>query len=101
MMALLGAAGVALFIVVAAAMILGILYLTIEISKKITARRLKNYIRNEQRLEGAARAVIHDKDGKSVKVTVLNENDTAFAELTVTGKSTSFLLRDGRTIKVK
>lgn len=100
-MGLFTALATATFIVVTVAVILGILYISVETKKKIKARTLKALIKNEKRLDGAALGKVHSKDKKSVKVDVLKAGeDTRFAELTVTGKSTAFLLRDGQTIKV-
>lgn len=92
---------VVILTVLSAVVILGILYLSVQIDRKISARRLKDYIRNEKRLDGATMAVIHGKEGKTVRADVLNADGEKFAELTVTGKSTSFLLRDGRKLKIK
>ena len=88
-------------IVISAIVIFGILYLSIEIQKKITARRLKYLIKNEKRFDGAAMGTVHTKEGKSVKVDILKAGEeNRFAELTVTGKSTAFTLRNGRKLKV-
>ena len=100
-MGLFTALAAAAFIVVTVAVILGIIYMSIETQKKIKARTLKKIIKNEKRLDGAALGKVHSKDRKSVKGDVLKAGeDSRFAELTVTGKSTAFLLRNGQTIKV-
>ena len=79
--------------IVSLVILAGIIYLSLQISNKITGARLKKLIRNEKRLDGAVKAIVHSKEGKTVKADILNASGEKFAELTVTGKSTAFTLR--------
>lgn len=89
------------FAVLSLVVVLGIIFLRVETQIKIKIKELKKLLKNEKHLDGAAMATVHDKEKKSLKLDVLKAGaDTRFAEVTVTGKSTSFFLRNGRKIKV-
>ena len=88
-------------LVLSVIVVLGIIYLRLETKTKIKAGTIKDYIKNEKRLDGAAMGIVHSREKGSVKVDVLKAGaDSRFAELTITGKSTSFFLRNDRKIKV-
>lgn len=87
-------------VVISCVIIAGIIYIAIKMERKITRRNIKKLVRNHDRLNEANRVVCRSKEGNVVKLDVLRCDREKFAELTVTGSSSAFTVREGTEMKV-
>lgn len=91
------------FVVVTYIIILGIIHMVVSIDRRITRRRIKKFVRQNEHLHDATRAVCRSIDGNAINLDVLRVRDGSeqkFCELTVTGDSSAKNIKPGTVITI-